>query len=270
VTAIFVTGATGKVGRHVVSGLLDRGKRVRALVRDPARADLPGETELVRGDFREPDRLADRLDGIDRTFLVWPSLSAEGAEEFVEVLARRTPRIVYLSAEAAAGRPDSSWGRVERAVERCARAWTFLRPTGFAANTLMWADQIRRSDVVRWVFGRAARSLIDERDIAAVAIEALTDSRHDGARLVLSGPEAITQARQVQTIGEAIGRALRWEEIPREQVKHLLAGVPDTALDTWASFVAEPEIVTTTVGDVTGKPARPFSRWAQDNADRFR
>jgi nucleoside-diphosphate-sugar epimerase len=47
----------------------------------------------------------------------------------------------------------------------------------------MWADQIRESGVVRWPYGQAARSLIHERDIAAVAVRALTEDGHVGARL---------------------------------------------------------------------------------------
>ncbi len=63
------------------------------------------------------------------------------------------------SAEAAGKRPDSFWARVERAIERSATEWTFLRPTGFAANTLMWANQIRERGFVRWPYGaRPARS----------------------------------------------------------------------------------------------------------------
>jgi uncharacterized protein YbjT (DUF2867 family) len=270
VSTILVTGATGKVGRFVVRGLLERGDAVLALVREPATAGLPAETKLVRGDIRAPDLLAEDLDGIDGVFLVWPFLIADGADDVVEALAGRAQRVVYLSAEPASHRPDSFWAVVERAVERFAGEWTFLRPTGFAANTVMWADQIRRSDVVRWVYGQAARSLIDERDIAAVAVRALTEAGHDGARHVLSGPRAVKQVEQVETIGDAIGRRLRWEEISRDEVQRELEGLPDSALDTWASFVSEPEVVTTTVEVLTGTPARQFSEWARDNSDRFR
>ena len=52
----------------------------------------------------------------------------------------------------------------------------------------MWADQIRSGGTVRWPFGAAARSLIDERDIAAVAVRALTEDGHHGTRYLLSGP----------------------------------------------------------------------------------
>jgi hypothetical protein len=63
---------------------------------------------------------------------------------------------------------------------------------------------------------------------------------------------------------------LEWEEIPREEVQRQLTGVPDSTLDTWASFVSQPEVVTATVETVIGEPPRHFSEWARDNADRFR
>jgi len=117
---IFVTGATGKVGRHVVSGLLERGAAVPALVRDPDAADLPVGIEMVRGDLSDPQGLAEHLNGVDAVFLVWPFFTEEGAGEVVDTLGRQTPRIIYLSAEAAAGRPNSFWAAVERAIERSA------------------------------------------------------------------------------------------------------------------------------------------------------
>jgi uncharacterized protein YbjT (DUF2867 family) len=268
---IFVTGATGKVGRHVVTGLLERDVAVRALVRDPKSAGLPDEVEVVAGDLTEPQGLSAHLDGVEAAFLVWPFFGDDRAAEAVDALASQARRIVYLSAEAAGKRPDSFWAEVERAVEGSATEWSFLRPTGFAANTRMWADQIRQSGVVRWPYGQAARSLIHERDIATVGVLALIDDGHAGARYVLTGPEAITQVEQVHAIGEAIGRELRWEELSREEAEEQLKGsVPDTALDTWASFVDNPEVVTSTVQDLTGEPARPFAQWARDHADDFR
>jgi uncharacterized protein YbjT (DUF2867 family) len=267
---IFVTGATGKVGRNVVSGLLDRGVAVTALVRDLDRAHLPAGVEVVEGDINQPGRLAEHLETAEAAFVVWPFLNADGVNELVDVLSSRVRRIVYLSAQAADGRPDSFWALTERSIERSGVDWVFLRPTGFAANTRMWADQIRQGDVVRWVYGQAARSLIDERDIADVGVLALTEERHAGARYVLSGPATVTQADQVHAIGEALGRDLRWEEIPPEHVEDQLSGIPESALDTWASFVTAPEIVTSTVQELTGRPARTFAQWADDHADDFR
>src|SRR3954453_14814098 len=190
---IFVIGGTGRVGRHLVSGLLERDAVVRALVRDPDAASFPNGVEGVPGALSDLHGLTENLDDVEAVFLLWPFLTGEGAAAVVDTLAQHAGRIVYLSAEAAGRRPESSWRTVERAVEHAAGEWTFLRPSGFAANTLMWADQIRKSGVVRWPYGQAARSLIDERDIASVAVRTLTEDGHVGARYVLSGPGALTQ-----------------------------------------------------------------------------
>lgn len=183
-------------------------------------AGVPLGAEVARADLADPASLEPHLADARALFLVWPftspELTAGLAPKVAEIAARHAGRVVYLSAQPAADQPGSFWALVERAIEESGASWTFLRPTGFAANTLMWADQIRSGNVVRWPFGAAARALIDERDIAAVAVRALTGDGHAGARYLLSGPAVLTQAEQLTVIGQAIGRELRWEELPRE------------------------------------------------------
>jgi uncharacterized protein YbjT (DUF2867 family) len=118
--------------------------------------------------------------------------------------------------------------------------------------------------------GRRVVSGLLERN-AAVGVRALSEAGHAGARYVLTGPETLTRAEQARAIGAALGRTVRWVELSREDAEHELAGlVPDTALDTWASFVETPEIVTSTVEKVTGERARSFAEWERDHAEDFR
>src|ERR1035438_9474631 len=195
---ILVTGATGNVGRHIATQLRDAGVTVRALSRGPSSPRLPPGVAAVHGDLTNPDSLRNAAAGADTAFLLWPFLTARGAEAAVDAIAGQVRRIVYLSAmsvhDGAPPEENGVWGQVEQAIEHSAAEWTFLRASGFAANTLAWADQIRSGGVVRWAYGEAARSLIHERDIADVAVQALTDGKHAGATYVLTGPEAITQA----------------------------------------------------------------------------
>ncbi|WP_436760992.1 NAD(P)H-binding protein [Streptosporangium sp. V21-05] len=287
---ILVTGATGKVGGQAVSQLLDAGAAVRALARDPASAALPEGAEVVRGDLADPATLDDALDGVESVFLVWPTLSADhAAPATVKAIAGRARRIVYLSArgvpDPAPGAPETdpdsilgSHALVERLIERSGLEWTFLRPGGFAANTLMWASQIRDTGTVRWIHGAASRALIHERDIAAAGVSVLTGTGtgHAGARYVLSGPEPLTQIEQVTAIGEAIGRPVRWEELsPDVALRGLLdQGWPPAAaqemIDAHARMVTSPESATSTMEELTGRPATPFRQWAADHADDFR
>ena len=275
---IVVTGGTGRVGQQVVAQLRERNLKVRVVSRRPGQPQAGVETAAA--DLADPASLEPALRGADALFLLWPFTSAELtatlAPQVAKLAARHVTRIVYLSAQPAAERPGSFWALTERAIEDSGAAWTFLRPAGFASNTLMWADQIRAGDVVRWPFGAAARTLIDERDIAAVAVRALTGDGHAGARYLLSGPAVLTQAEQLAAIGRALGRDLTWEELPRAQAQQALAaawgdpGFAASALDTWERFVTHPEVVTSTVRDLTGVPARTFADWAAANAGAFR
>jgi uncharacterized protein YbjT (DUF2867 family) len=275
---IVVTGGTGRVGAQVVAQLRGRDLSVRVVSRRPARS--PEGTEAAHADLADPASLEPHLVGAEALFLLWPFISAELtaalAPKLAEIAARHVGRVVYLSAQPAGERPGSFWALAEQAIEDAGVPWTFLRPTGFASNTLMWADQIQSGDLVRWPFGAAARALIDERDIAAVAVRALTEDGHAGSRYVLSGPAVLTQVEQLASIGQALGRDLTWEELPKAEAQHALAaawgdpGFAASALDTWERFVTHPETVTTTVRDVTGAPARSFADWAAANAGAFR
>ncbi|MDP9864141.1 MULTISPECIES: NAD(P)H-binding protein [Streptosporangium] len=269
---ILVIGATGNVGRNIVSQLLESGAAVRALVRDPGAARLPEGVEAVRGDLTRPATVEAALDGVESVFLLWPGFAAEQAAPVVELIAKYARRVVYLSAM----NPEGTFhGGLEALIRESGLEWTFLRPGGFAVNTLMWAEQIREG-VVRWPYARAGRSLIHERDIAAVAAVVLTGDGHAGKIYDLTGPSVVTQAEQVRIIGEAVGRPARYEELPREVAREQLlaawgeATFVDGALDHWARIVAEPEPVTHTVEELTGVSARTFHQWAADHAADFR
>ena len=281
-SVILVTGATGNVGRHVVSQLLHTGVAVRALARDPASAGLPDSVDVVRGDLSAPDTLNAGLKGVDAVFLLWPALTVDLAPAVLNVIRKHARRIVFLSSlgirDDLAQQPDSVnalHADIERLIEQSGLEWTFLRPGGFATNTLWWAPQIRAEGVVRWAYGACARAAIHERDLAAVAVRVLTSEGHGAAKYLLTGPRTLTQVEQVQIIGEVIGRPLRFEEISPEAMRsQLLTRIPpavvDGALTYWARLVTEPELVSPTVEEVTGAPARPFREWVSDHARDFR
>ncbi|WP_067455879.1 NAD(P)H-binding protein [Nocardia alba] len=274
---ILVIGATGHVGGQVAAQLAAGGTRVRALARDPRSASLPPEVEVVRGDLTDPDTLHSALDGIDAVYLTWPMLSAEIAERVVALIAEHARRIVLLSS-AAVRDENHPIGRahalIERPIAESSLEWTFLRPGGFATNTVEWASQIRAGDVVRGAYGAAAVPLLHEADIAAVAVRALTTDGHAGAKYTLTGPAALSRIDQIAAIGEVLGRTLIWEEIsPEAAVAHMDWLPPDIArvvLSTLAGFVDTPGPVTSTVRDVTGSPARDYRRWAADHVADFR
>ena len=273
---ILIIGATGRVGREVLSQLPATGVRVRALVRNPQTAGLPPSVDVVRGDLTLPETLDECLDGIDAVFLVWTAPPATVAP-VVERIAKQAGRIVFLSSPYKTAHPLFQGGQpnaiaalhaeIERLIETSGRQWTFLRPGMFASNALLWwAPQIRAGDVVRWPHLAAPTAPIDEHDIAAAAVRALSEDGHGGAEYVLTGPQSLSQFEQISTIGGVIGRSLRIEEMSPEDARdELLPFIPKMLLDAWAAAIGQPAHVTSTVAEITGVPARTFREWASDH-----
>jgi uncharacterized protein YbjT (DUF2867 family) len=277
---ILVTGATGRIGRQVVSQLLTTDARVRALTRNPDSARLPPEVEIVRGDLTAPEGLEECLDGVDAVFLVWTA-PAGAVPAAVDRIAMHARRIVFLSSPHKTPHPffqqpnpaAAMHAEIERLIEASGLRWTFLRPGMFAANALLWwAPQIRSGDVVRWPYATAPTAPIDQQDIAAVAVRTLMEDGHDGAEYVLTGPQSLSQLEQVATIGNVIGRALRYEEMSPEEVRRewlAPAAVVDMLLNAWAAAIGQPAFVTSTVEEITGRPARTFRDWVTAHVAEF-
>src|SRR6476646_2433480 len=93
---ILVIGATGRVGREVVSQLVAEGARVRALSRDSESAVLPSDIEIFRGDLTIPDTLDAALDGVGSVFLV---LTAPGRAfpAALDRIDKHAKRLVFLT-----------------------------------------------------------------------------------------------------------------------------------------------------------------------------
>ena len=273
-----VTGATGNAGGELVRALAGAGEPVRALVRDPARADLPAGVDVVAGDLNRPESIAAALSGVRGAFLLagydrMPDTLAELRRAGVE-------RVVLLSASSVLSTDGdenavSAYHRAsEAAVRQSGLAWTFLRPHSFMSNALRWVEQLRADDVVREEFGDVAVAAIDPADIAAVAAAALTGDGHDGHAYRLTGPEALRPADRVRILGAALGRPLRFEPIPDDVAREKMsAAMPQKYVDAFFSFFVDGTLdestVLPTVQEVLGRPPRTFAEWADAHVDAF-
>jgi hypothetical protein len=92
---VLVVGATGTVGREVVSQLSTAGVRVRALTRKPEATRFPPRVEVVCGDLAVPESLERCLDGVDTVFQVWTA-PPDAVAPAVERIAKYARRVVFL------------------------------------------------------------------------------------------------------------------------------------------------------------------------------
>ncbi|MFD8560318.1 NAD(P)H-binding protein [Streptosporangium canum] len=269
-----VTGATGTVGRLVVTELLEAGQQVRALTRNPAKADLPAGVEVVGGDLGDPGTLGRAFDGVTGVHLI-----NFAGDDYAPL--RHGERIVELLAEAGVKRVTVLGGRVDGPLETALASseldWTLLNPVEFMSNTLKWwADGVRYQGVIREPFGGRLSAMVHERDIAAVAAKVLVEGGHGGRTYTLTGPEALRTTEKVERLGAAIGKEIGFEELTEAQAREMWAGFgmgQETIEFLIDALGNTPEVgytVVPTVEEVTGRPARSFAEWARENAESFR
>lgn len=282
---ILVTGATGIVGSELVSLLLRDGVEVKAATRNPDRArDIfePG-VEIVELDYRQPATFDAAVEWADRVFLQPPPFDPDAYDTLAPLLdwavQAGAEHVVTLSAMGIEVRGDLPIRRLEKHLASLGVDYTFLRPNLLMQNFRrdFLGDRIRRTGRFAMPVGDAAVSMVDGRDVAAVAAAALTGTDHMGRAYTLTGPEAVTHDDMARILSEVSAREIRFESCSDEEMLGWLIGAgwsPEVAGVVIALYQAVRGGVRAAVTDdverVLGRPARSFRGFAEDYAGEWR
>jgi uncharacterized protein YbjT (DUF2867 family) len=273
---IVVTGATGNVGRTLVRTLAAAGHAVTAVSRNIAQADVPTGVRAVAADLGVPTGLDAALQGAKALFLLVAGDDPAG------VLARArsagVTRVVLVSSQGVGTRPGGAYAHAEafeKAVAASGLEYTILRSGGLDSNAFAWVEPIRAQRLAPAPFAEVGLPFVDPDDVAAVAAAALTEDGHAGATYVLTGPSATTPRQRAAAIGEAIGAPVTFVEMTREEAAAQMAQfMPPAVVEGTLAILGEPtaeeRAVSPDVERVLGRPAAPFSAWAERNAAAFR
>lgn len=283
---ILITGATGNNGLEILKRLATKNLPVRAMVRDRNRATainaLPN-VEIVEGDFDHPETLLKALAGVDQAFLLTNSTEHAEAQQlaFVEAVQQSgVKHLVKLSQYAANADSSVRYLRYHAAVEAAIQAsgvpYTFLRPNLFMQGLLNFRSTIATQNAFYAAIGNAKVSIVDVRDIADVAVAALTESGHESKIYNLTGPEALTHAEMAEHLSTALGRQITFMDISPAAMREAVIGFgmpewqADGLLEDYAHYRRdEASEIASGVRDATGKAPRRFEDFARDYATAF-
>lgn len=219
---ILVTGATGNVGRNVVEQLVKRGADVRALVRDPSKANFPAGVDVVQGDLLDVDSLRKAFSGVSTLFLLNAVVADEYTQALVALAVAREAgieRIVYLSvihSDIYVNVPHfaGKFG-VERMIEQMELNATILRPAYFMDNDITIKDVVIGYGIYPMPIGAKGIAMIDARDLGEIAAIELLRREQAAAplplnRINLVGPDTLTGTDVAAIWTDVLGRHIAY------------------------------------------------------------
>jgi uncharacterized protein YbjT (DUF2867 family) len=273
---ILVIGGRSKIGSALLAELATRGQQVRALVRggEPT-GGLHAAAEIVTGDLAEEASLVRAMAGVEKVFLLSsPHPDAVSWHHNAIDAARRTDvQLLVRSSILGADRHSpaefvNAHTTSDRYLEGSGLPFVIVRPNLFLQNipesTL---PSIDASGAFYVDAGQARISMVDTRDVAAVAAIALTEPGHQGAHHDVTGPDALSYADVAAKLTAAMHRQISYVAAPDEAVRQALlgAGLNDWFADALIGLYQDyrrsgtdgyAAQVTDTVARLTGRPAR--------------
>ncbi|HEX7002680.1 MAG TPA: SDR family oxidoreductase [Trueperaceae bacterium] len=233
---IAVTGASGHLGRLIVSELLDRNVpagEIVAIVRTPAKAsDLASRgVEVRNADYDDGDSLVAAFEGIDRLLLVSASDVGKRVEQHRQVVnaARQTgvEHLVYtsiLAADSADTILSREHSATERLILRSGIAHTFLRNGWYLENYTGTLGQALENGAILGTAGAGRVSAAARADYAAAAATVITEEGHEGRTYELGGDEAFTMTELAEEVSRQSGQPVEYRDLPAEEYRNALLG----------------------------------------------
>lgn len=279
---ICMTGVSGTVSSEVIQQLEVAKAPFRAAYfsRRKAEAARARGIDAVVIDYSNPETLRAAFQGCDKLFLLGPTLPNQTQLELNAVEAAKQAGIPHIVKQSVMAAHEERYtiARVHRAVEReiesSGMGWTFLRPNSFMQNAITFmGGTIRAESVVYSAGGDARIGHVDVRDIAAMAVRALTGTNHEGQAYTLTGPQALTYDELAGELSKTLGRTIRHVNLSPEDMKAgmLAQGTPNKIAD-WLidleRFYREDGAsrITEDIKRVTGCDPRRFGEFARDYA----
>jgi len=279
---ICVTGASGTLSSEVIRQLEGQAIPFRAAYFSDSAAEIARarRIEAVTIDYNHPETLRAAFHACDTLFLLGPNALNQTDLELNALDAAKAVGVRHIVKQSVMGAAEEAYSLakihrpVEKAIETSGLAWTFLRPNSFMQNAVTFmAPTIKAEGAFYSASGQARISHIDVRDIAAVAVAALTTDGHDREIYTLSGPEALTYDEMAEEMSKALGRVIRHVSVPAADLKAgmLAEGMPEAIADRMLDLERyfREDRASTITGDVTrltGRASRQLTDYVRDTA----
>jgi len=288
--SILVTGASGNIGSEVVKQLLGVAPAVSIKAAVHSRQNVKkvrdgDRVKVIPIDYNERDTLREALKDVDKLFLLTPDVPNApdlASNAVIEAKKAGIGHIVKQSVMGADLEADVGTMRLHRQVEdiieQSGIPFTFLRPNEFMQNFINFhTPSIKGNNAFYIPLDDAKVSLVDVRDIAAVAVKSLIDEdKHKNKIYLITGPEALSYHQVAEVLSNATGRKISYVNISEEEAKAAMKeiGMSDWLINTVSELSdyfrkGKASEISSAVEEVTGRKPISFSQFARDHAEAF-
>ena len=279
---ICVTGAGGTVSSELIKQLESVSAPFRAahFSNEKAEAARARGIDAVIIDYNSPEMLQAAFQGCDKLFLLGPNALNQSELEQNAIEAAKAVGVQHIVKQSVLGAEEEAFSLalvhrpVEKAIESSGLAWTFLRPNSFMQNVVTYMSETIRAEAAFYsASGEAKISHVDVRDIAAVAVKALTEPTHAGKAYTLTGPEALTYDEFADELSKVLERPISHISLPPSDLKQgmLRVGMPEEIADQMLDLERyyrkdQASRITNDIKQVTGREPRRFADYVQETA----
>ena len=279
---ICVTGAGGTVSSELIKQLASANVKFRAahFSNEKAQAARAQGVDAVTIDYNQPETLRTAFQGCEKLFLLGPPVLDQMQLELNAVEAAQTAGVHHIVKQSVLGAAEESYSLanvhrpIEQAIEASGLAWTFLRPNSFMQNLVTYqGETIKTQSVFYSASDQAQISHVDVRDVAAVAIRALTEPNHEGKAYALTGPEALSYDALATELSKALGRRINHVSLPPADLKQgmMAEGMPEVLADRMLDLERyfrddQASFITHDINQVTGRDPGQFARYIREAA----
>jgi|RhiMetdeSRZDD1v2_1073273.scaffolds.fasta_scaffold94510_5 uncharacterized protein YbjT (DUF2867 family) len=289
--SILVTGASGNIGSEIVNQLLGVAPAVSIKAAVHSRQNVKkvkdgDRVKVIPIDYNESDTLRQALKDVDKLFLLTPDvpnaahLASNAVTEAKKAGIRHIVKQSVMGADLEADVGTMRLHRqVEDIIEQSGIPFTFLRPNEFMQNFINFhSPSIKGNNAFYIPLEDAKVSLVDVRDIAAVAVKSLTDEDlHKNKTHLITGPEALSYHQVAEILSNRIGRKINYVNISDEEARAAMKeiGMSDWLINTVSELSdyfrkGKASEISSAVEEVTGNKPISFSQFANDYVDAFR
>jgi len=279
---ICVTGAGGTVGKELIKNLESTKLPFRAAYFSNRKADAANARgiEAVLIDYNRTETLQASFQGCDKLFLLGPNVPDQSELEQNAVEAAKVAGVQHIVKQSVMGAVDESYSLakvhrpVEKAIEASGLAWTFLRPNSFMQNVATFMGETIKSEGTFYsASGEAKISHVDVRDIASVAVKALTGTNQAGKAYTITGPEALTYDELAGELSNVLKRPINHVSLSFSDLRAAMLsdGMPDKLADRMVDLEryfrdGNASRITDTIKQVTGRNPRRLTAYLRETS----